>query len=573
MKRWHLLIALVMALTMLFSACGGTATPPTPPALLTETTPGSTIQTPTGVRLTPNPVETSMPIYGGELRTGYWIPRTFDAHQKAGYGPTATLPVFNQLVMFNINYKEVVTETIVGDLAETWETSTDGLAITFKLRQGVKWHDGVPFTADDVIYSLDKMTDVNRSAISDWFPAYNRIEKVDDLTVKVHLKYASASFMMALAQGESQIQSLHLAGTDDQSAAFMVGTGPFILTEFLSQVHLKFKRNPDYFKKDQYGNQLPYLDGIDYFHIPLARVDEMLVSRRLDLIGVMQGAANVDTYEFLKNGAPELSWQKRERYNGNVIFINTSRKPLDDIRVRRAIGLMLDESELIIGAAGDIMFGLLDTGILHPAFGLPKEEVIKIMGWDKPFDERVAEAQKLMAEAGYPDGFKLEMMTTSSRVGGGATAVLAEALRKHLKIDASLVSQLGTIGTQKRIDEGDYGTYMVTLDVMDPVQLTNYFGTERPYNYSKYSNPKLDEILERLDGILDPDQRRDAVWEIERILLTDLPALPTGHFPPTYMPYYPWVKNLRWNYISYSNISRFEDIWLDEALKKSMGAT
>ncbi|MDD5083293.1 MAG: ABC transporter substrate-binding protein, partial [Dehalococcoidales bacterium] len=475
--------------------------------------------------------------------------------------------------MFDINYKDCVPETIIGDLADSWETSDNGTEITFHLHQGVKWHDGVPFTADDVVYSLDKMTDVNRSAISDWFPAYQSSEKIDDNTVKVHLKYASAGFMISLAQGESQIQPKHLQGTDDQSEAFLVGTGPYTLSEYVVQVHIKLKRNPNYWKVDKYGNQLPYLDSVYYHHIPLANLADMVIGRRLDIPSVMQGAANTNVYQAYKDGAPELLWQKRERYTANTIFLNMDYPPLSDIRVRKAMALVLNEEELIIGAAGDLMFGDPGAGLFHPAFGLPKEEVATLMGWDKPYEERVAKAQQLMAEAGYADGFKLYMMTTSSIVGGGATTVFGEELRKYLKIDISIGTQLGTIQTQKRIDDGDYGTYMVTLDVMDPVQLANYFSTEGAFNYSNYSNPELDEILENLDHILDTDQRREAIWSVERILLTDLPALPTGHFPPTFMPYYPWVKNLRWNYISYSNISRFEDVWLDLKLKEQMGAT
>ncbi|MFA5317608.1 MAG: ABC transporter substrate-binding protein, partial [Dehalococcoidales bacterium] len=210
MNKWTIIMAVMMVLALL-AACGPAAPEEPTSTFLPEPASTPTVETASGTYLTPNPVEESMPIYGGVMRVGYYIPRTFDGHQYAGYGPCAQLPVFNQLVMFDINYKECVPETIVGDLAESWEWSEDGKAITFKLHQGVKWHDGVPFTSNDVIYSLDKMNDVNRSVITDWFPAYESTEKIDDYTVKVHLKYPSASFMTALAQGESQIQALHLA--------------------------------------------------------------------------------------------------------------------------------------------------------------------------------------------------------------------------------------------------------------------------------------------------------------------------------------------------------------------------
>jgi len=509
-----------------------------------------------------------MPIYGGTLEYGYWIPRSFDSHQKVGYGPTAGLPVFNQMVMFNIDYKDVVPENIVGDLAERWETNSDGTEITFYLHQGIKWHDGVAFTSDDVVYSLDKMADVNRSVIYDWFTAYESTEKIDEYTVKVHLKYPSAGFMIALAQGESEIQSLHLSGADPQSADFMVGTGPFILTEYKPGVHMKWERNPDYWKYDKYGNQLPYLDGMTMYHMAASTADDLLISRRLDLIGPPHGVGIKSRIDYLKQGAPELLWQKRERITGSVIFLNTKHQPLDDVRVRRALGLVLDERDLIIGYAGDPALGITDVGLLHPSFGLPKEEVLKLMGWDKPYEERVAEAQRLMAEAGYPDGFRMNMMSTETTEGrAGATLVFAEALRKYLKINVEVSVGLGSIELNKRLTEDNYDTYTYTLDVPDPVQLNIFFGTTGYSNWSKYANPDLDKMLVELDRILDPTKRREAIQAIERVLLTDLPALPTGCFPPAMMPYYPWVKNLRWMPLLYSNINRLEDVWIDESLR------
>jgi len=388
--------------------------------------------------------------------------------------------------------------------------------------------------------------------------------------VIVHLKYPSAGFMLALAQGESQIQALHLAGTDDQSKEFMVGTGPFILTDYLTQVHLKYKRNPDYFKKDKYGNQLPYLDGLYYYHWSSSTfADDSLIARRMDLKSPVTGSASLDTYQYMKNGAPELLWQKRERYTGSTIFLNLNNKPLDDIRIRRAMALVLEEDDLITAYCGDITWGLPGSGIFHPAFGLPKEEIAKLMGWDKTMEERISEAQRLMVEAGYPNGFHLNMMSaeTGARSNSGATMVFAEALRTQLKIDVEISAGLGTIEIEKRKKENNYDTYTTTLELSNPLQYSIYFVTDGYANYSNYSNPELDKLLGGIDYILDPEKRRETICEIYRILLTDIPVLPTGCFLPNFMPYYPWVKNLRWNYISYSNICRFQDVWIDESLR------
>jgi peptide/nickel transport system substrate-binding protein len=565
-------MAVVMTLALLL-ACGPAApepTEPTEPVPLPTSEPAPAVEAPPSkAHLTPNPVEESMPQYGGTLKYGFYIPRSFDSHMKVGYGPSAIMPAFNQLVMYDIDYKECVPENIIGDLAESWETSEDGKAITFKLHQGVKWHDGMPFTADDVTFSLEKMNDVERSGIKDWFPAYESVEKIDEYTVTVHLKYPSAGFLLALAQGECQIQALHMAGTDDQSADFIMGTGPFILEDYMVRVHIKYQKNPDYWKKDKYGNQMPYLDALVYHQ---TANNDAIIGRRLDMKSTVGGAGSLATYQALSEGAPELLWQRRDRFSGYPIFINTSHPPLDDIRVRRAMGLVLNEEELIIGFSGDPRFGMPGVGILHPDWGLPKGEIAELMGWDKPYEERVVEAQKLMAEAGYPDGFKLDMMAAGSMASGaggalaasGETLVFAEALRTQLKIDAVVPPSGGQTELQKRLDEGGYDTYTHMLSVPDISLLAIYFGTGGYDNWSKYSNPELDKMLADLDRVVDPDERREAIWAIERVLLTDLPVLPTGCFPPTFCPYYPYVKNLRWNGISYSYISRLEDVWFDK---------
>jgi peptide/nickel transport system substrate-binding protein len=468
--------------------------------------------------------------------------------------------------MFDLAYREPVPENIIGDLAVNWETSSDGMEITFSLHQGVKWHDGMPFTADDVVYSLDKMTDVNRSAISDWFPAYRSSEKIDDHTVKVHLKNTSAGFMISLAQGESQIQAKHLAGTNDQSGEFMIGTGPFVLEEFKVRVHLRWKRNPDYFKKDKYGNQLPYLDSLLFVNGSNADINSMLISRRLDIKSTVTGAATLDSWQTLTQGAPELLWQRREKDSTAAFFLNTKHPPLDDVRVRRALGLLIDEKDLLIGYSGDALFGITDVGLLTPSFGLPKEEVRKILGWDKPFEERVTEAQQLMAEAGYPDGFKLNILAYGTvQLQAGAALVFADALRKYLKIDSEVNCGLAGTEIQFRLDNDNYDLFAQSFDVgQDPALITMYVSSSGYANYSHYSNPELDKMLTDLDQIIDPIERREAIWSIEGTLLTDLPILPTGCFIANFMPYYPYVKNIRWIDMAYSNVNRLEDVWIDK---------
>jgi len=494
-----------------------------------------------------------------------------------GYGPLTQMPVFNNLITFDLAYKGISPETIIGDLAESWETSADGTEITFKLRQGVKWHDGMPFTADDVVYSLDKMTDPNRSVVYADYPAYQSAEKLDDYTVKVTLKYPSAGYMMALAGAYSLMLPKHLAGTDHQSLEFMVGTGPFIPTETVVGVHTRMKRNPEYFKKDQYGNQLPYLDAL-YLIDTGAGGDDLLIARRLDVRNLVVSGSSLEVFNTIRAGAPEILWQKTVKSESVGFFLNLTKSPLDDIRVRRALAMVLDEEGIIIGYSGDPSFGIPGSGFLPPSMGLSQEEVSTLMGWDKPYEQRVADAMALLSEAGYPNGFKLEIL--AQRASGaptvghpGASLVLADTLRRYLNIDVT-VQALSRVELEKRIQDNNYHVYCQTAQINDdPSKLVTWFGTNAPTPWPHYSNARVDSLLENLDRVIDPDQRQQDIWEIERILLTDLPVLPTGVFPTRHMFYYPHVKNLRWQTPPYSAICRLEDVWIDPALKPANFAT
>jgi len=581
MRKWSFLIAVVMVFTLLL-ACGAPAPEPIPtptpepiptPTPTPEPTPTPVPEVPSEkAYLTPNPVEESMPIYGGILTTTSATPRSWDGHQNVGYGPSNQLPAFNLLITFDLAYKDQVAETLIGDLAESWEIDPDGTEIIFKLHEGVKWHDGMPFSAEDVVYSLDKMTDPNRSAISTRFPAYESAEAIDDNTVKVNLKYASAGFLIALADGDSTIQAKHLAGTDDQSMDYVIGTGPFIMTDYLIRVETKWKRNPDYFKKDKYGNQLPYLDGLHFISAGAAG-DDMFIARRTDVRQMVVSASNIQSFGKLFEGAPEALYIRKYNPDSRAFFLNLKHPPLEDIRVRRAMAIVLEEEHIIIGYAGDSTFGIVDTGLLHPSFGLPKEDLLTLLGWDKTIAERVPEAQKLMAEAGYPDGFKLNMLTYRSSGGQqttgyvGAALVFADALRRHLKIDAEVNALSGT-ERQRRLFEDNYDLYLGPLQVgVEPAQLVSYFGTDGDANWANYTNPELDKMLDELDRIIDPEKRTKAIWDIERLLLTDLPALPTGTYPVRNMFYYPHVKNLRFQNNTYGLWNNCAEIWFDLSLK------
>ena len=547
----------------------GTTPSPTVPAALVTPAP----EVPSKfAHLTPNPVETSKPVYGGTLKYAAGMSSNFDGHLKKGWWPMTGLPIFNQLLSYDLAYRDTLPENIIGDLAERWEVSEDGTEITFYLHQGVAWHDGQPFSADDVIYSVEKMMDPERSNIDGFFPAYESVEKIDANTVKINLTRASAGFIIALAGGYAVMQPKHLAGTDPETTDFAVGTGPFTLVYYDLGEHIVYQRNPDYFKKDQYGNQLPYLDGIENTN-PAGQPNEKLVDKQIDIKGPVSWLLNLSSYQMVSTGAPEVKYALKSTDRETVMFLNMERWYLQDIRVRRALALMIDQEALVTAFSGHVMFGDTDIGVLQRSFGLPSEEVVSLMGWDQPFEARLAEAKRLLAEAVGENQIKLDMLSRVSTSAGpdasasGANKAFAALLEEHLGIEVEITSLVSASEVTARVKAGDYDIYTAALDVeQNPVAIGDYFGSRGVNNWSHYDNIKMDLMLDEIDAILDPTERREHIWKIERKLLTDLPALPTGAITTSHVPYWPYVKNFRMMNMSYTNICSLEDVWLDPVI-------
>jgi peptide/nickel transport system substrate-binding protein len=170
--------------------------------------------------------------------------------------------VFNNLVMFDQHVKQNSQEAIVPDLATDWSWSEDGTALTFPLRQGVKWHDGKPFTARDVKCTWDLLMDAasEKLRINPRKSAYRNLDRVGtngDYEVTFHLKRPQPAFLMLLADGFSAIYPCHVPPR--QMRQHPIGTGPFKFVEFKPNEYIKVTRNLDYWKPDR-----PYLDGIEY---------------------------------------------------------------------------------------------------------------------------------------------------------------------------------------------------------------------------------------------------------------------------------------------------------------------
>src|SRR5215470_11989042 len=178
------------------------------------------------------------------------------------FAESPMMGVFNNLVIFDQNVPQSSLSSIVPDLATSWSWSEEGTALTLPLRQGVKWHDGRPFTAADVQCTWDLLSGKSADKLrvnprKSWYENLEQVTTNGDYEVTFHLKRPQPAFVALLASGFSPVYPCHVPPRDMRSHP--IGTGPFKFVEFQPNEHIKVVRNADYWKSGR-----PYLDGIEY---------------------------------------------------------------------------------------------------------------------------------------------------------------------------------------------------------------------------------------------------------------------------------------------------------------------
>lgn len=515
------------------------------------------------VGLTATPALPAEPKHGGVLE--YWNrtdPPGFDLHRWTSHTPFFAHPVFNTLVRFDATKKGFLTENIIGDLAERWEVSPDGKTYTFFLHQNVTWHDGQPFTAADVAYSFEKMLDPKRSVIAGRFPGFGELEIVDDYTVKVHMKAPQASFLPILAQGYAVMQPKHKAGTNGKSVDFLkVGTGPFMFKESVAGVSYTYVRNPNYFKPG-----LPYLDGLKIYIIrdrPAQRA--AFVAHRVNMTNPSIGMPTESIYNQHRRRVPNGKYSIQDFQMVRLLWFNLKEdKPWNDVRVRRAINLALDREQLVIAGVGNKAWGRIG-GVLPPGnpYALPADEMATIQWWDRPYEERLTEARRLMKEAGYENGFKVRLV---ARTIGLYKRILSQAadLMRNINIDVAL-DLPETARAMEMREKGDFDMYFEVMyaNIGDPDEIRGYHITGGPENWTGYSNPKLDELFTKQSQAATLAERQTYTHEIERILAKDAPVIPT-FFIRYGVGQHPEVQNWIPPDTPYTTHLQMEQVWLDK---------
>ncbi len=513
-----------------------------------------------------SPPTSQTPKYGGiVVSSPIGAPPSLSPHEEATIGTVQQAsPCFNNLVYFDTGKKQESADTIVPELAEKWSWQDNYRNLVFFLRKGVRWHDGKPFTAQDVKYTFDMVRGapdakgrlrVNPRKL--WYENVEAVEAPESHTVVFRLKRPQPSLLLMLASGYSPVYPAHVPAAEFKTRC--VGTGPFKLKEYKPGEYVEYVKNPDYFVKGR-----PYLDGIKFVIIRDRSTQiAALQAGQLDEAGSGWNQTNADS---AKAGAPKLSMLVAESGVNDNVLVNFKRPPFTDARVRRAINLALDRKAYVVGPRqGAATFG--GAMLPRPAgvWGLPAAEVAKLPGMGDAARQK-AEARKLLAEAGFGPGNPLKL-TVSTR-----------AIALYVDTASWMVDQLQRVGidaTLEQIETGVWHPKMTRRDYQVALNLTglgiddpdaNFFENFKcgsPRNYSDYCSEEIDRLIAEQSQILDRAKRAKLVHEIDAKLQLD-GARPILGWSRQYSLHWPHVKNWVQHNNSIYNQSRMQDVWLDK---------
>jgi len=336
-------------------------------------------------------------------------PPSFDAHRETTYALVHTIaPFYSVLIRLNPSNPSDTTHFFC-DLCTTMPTpSDDGKTYTFKIREGIKFQDGTPLTAADVVATWNAIIFPPQgvsSARETWYTMVDKVEAPDATTVVFRLKYATNAFLPALADPYAMIYEKNILDKDPHwYEKNVMGSGPFWFTSYDLGQSIKGERNPGYYHAGE-----PYLDGFVGIFSPkqAVRVDAIRADRAaMEFRGLPPAAVN----QLQQQLGDKITVQTSDWNCGNLITPNSRRKPFDDVRVRRALLLAIDQWR---GAPALSKIADVKTvgGIVFPGSPLAatKPELEKLAGFWPDIEKSRTEARRLLKEAGA-EGLTFELL-------------------------------------------------------------------------------------------------------------------------------------------------------------------
>ncbi len=464
-----------------------------------------------------------------------------------------------------------------GELAESWEWETP-LTLVVHLRHGVMFPEkpGVmserEFVADDVLYSFD-LVESSPKKIPTYFDHIDRLEARDEHTVVFHFNEFNAEWAYRFGYGfHSGISPRETADIDRKDWRNVVGSGPFELTRYVRNNSQRYNKNPDYWDTEQIGDKryaIPFIDDVTYRIIK----DEAtwLTALRTGKLDILESIRFI-AVDHLKETTPELKWNRRLATAGNFMVLRVDRPPFDDVRVRRALNLAVNHPEMVelfYDGHAELM-GYPQ----HPGYGeyfQPLEEMRASV--QELFSYNPEKARRLLAEAGYPDGFDFNVQVCScSPTQMDILPLIKDYLSRvgiNFEIEPMEYAAFLSVMTTRTHSAG----YMMASGHTNPTtSLRKSFKTLQTWNPSQYSDPEVDRRIDEYHRSRDETERIRMIRELTVDMLDAAPYLwlPTQY---VYTAWWPWVKNyggeLRAGAVRPGPI--YARLWIDQELKRELG--
>lgn len=467
--------------------------------------------------------------------------------------------VYNRLVEFKPG-----TTSIEPGLAESWEVSDDGLTYTFHLRQGVKFHSNKvfkpsrDFNADDVIFSFQRQLDPNHpyhKVSNGTYPYFNAmkfptllksVEKVDDHKVRITLNTPDATFLSSLGMDFISIYSAEYAdkmlkaGTPTNIDTQPIGTGPFVFAGYQVDQAIRFLANKDYWKGKADIDRLIFSITPDatarYAKVQSGACDMMDFPNTSDIARMKQD--------------PKIQLLAQEGLNVAYVALNTEKKPLNEVKVRQALNYATDKKAII-----DAVYqgaGIAAKTPLPPTIWGYDEQIE-----DYPYDP--AKAKQLLAEAGYPDGFEVELwvqpVVRNSNPNPRRMSEMLQADWEKIGVKAKLVSyEWGDYIKRSKAGELEAGTYGWSGDNGDPDNFLSPLlacSNVGNSNYARWCNKDYDALLNQAIRLTDQNERAELYRQAQQIIKQQAPWVTIAH-SVTYIPMSQRVRNYKHSPFGYT---------------------
>ena len=465
------------------------------------------------------------PKRGGTLT--YMIPAdappSFDAHRESTFATVhGGAPFYSLLIRINPDNPASTTDFVCDLCTAMPQPTDDGKTYTFKIRQGVKFHDGSPLTADDVAATFSAIIFPPEGVLSARVANYLMVDKVeapDPATIVFHLKFPTAAFLPALANPFNWIYKKAILDKDPHwYEKNVLGTGPFKFAHYETGQSVTGVRNPDYYQQG-----LPYLDGFVaiYADKQATRVDALRSDRAaIEFRGISPSARD----ELVGALGDKILFQEGDWDVGSAVTPNHQKKPFDDVRVRRALTLAIDRWG---GAPALSKIAIVHTvaGIVFPGSPLAanKQELEQIAGYWPDIEKSRAEARRLLKEAGA-EGLSFELLNRNVD-------------QPYKYVAAWLIDQWSKVGlhvTQKVVPTGPWfdamrnGDFDVVVEapgwgiVNPPLDVQKVLpASVSAENYGHYDDPAEIALYEKMLHETDPAKQRELMRRFETYVLDE----------------------------------------------------